>query len=447
MRKRFLLLPLLLSLYGCGEQEGIGSVSSGYYFLSLDVGTEIISPSVGGPEDNPSLPSDSIAGSVRLGYTGSGVGMKGFIRSAELCVERVCYSLPISGVLFPNGSKEFDLEMFHHKFTLPWLRVNPLEDRIVSTQQVVEEISAGNTSHTANFVYSNAPVSLFLNSPVVSGQVFVRTSQGTFRHQVVQNGYSAGSQVNLTLDKGVREENEYVRSRVFIGNDLACEYDYANGQLTEHQPFDCTYNPTPTGVVLSVTGFEGQRALRVQYDFRGELQCLDSNGQFGQDCGSGSINYSTGQLSNLTFRYSAVNVPLQSSVFYQTGGLESNNVVYVLPLPSSTGFVRTIAGRVVEVLHGSSNMVLCNNSGNNSGCSMNISGNVVNVSFQNVPSYPLKIRYTLDRIVNFNPNIDLSSVQRDPFAVVDGRLSVRVMLESGEVLNVSSPIRFRVVPR
>lgn len=145
MKKKVLLPLLLASAVSCGGGSivGIGGSVTGFYGLSLNLqNAEITSPAVevDFEADPPtlSIPQDTIAGQLSLSYSGSSqVPLRGLVQSAKLCFQFTserCYNLPISGVLIPNGDPlQFNVQLSDYKTELPWLQVNPYEDRILQT--------------------------------------------------------------------------------------------------------------------------------------------------------------------------------------------------------------------------------------------------------------------------------------------------------------------------
>lgn len=168
MRKRHVLLAgtvLGLSLtFSCGGIDGIGfgSGSGGSYELGivLDQGTTIISrtPTVrilsqeyGTIEVNEN--PDEISGYIYYRYKGKNYdnAMRLYIQEAKICIEGVgCYNLGVGSSMPPSDDTRTTfgkLFLSQHKFTQPWLVVNPWEDTVINQRTITYSVStpSGNT--------------------------------------------------------------------------------------------------------------------------------------------------------------------------------------------------------------------------------------------------------------------------------------------------------------
>jgi len=187
MKKAWLLVSLGL-LVSCGGGSGIGGDTKGFYSLSLRLEqTNIISPAVsvsmpnlegegtppgGGDLPNISIPPDTISGSVFLSYSGTLPNpLRGVIQKAQLCLEGLsCYTLPIGGVLTPNGSPiNFTLSLNDYKFNLPWIAVNPYEDRILEEEWQEVPLPSSDTNTITYVLPSTTMVSPYVYQ--ISGRV------------------------------------------------------------------------------------------------------------------------------------------------------------------------------------------------------------------------------------------------------------------------------------
>lgn len=452
MRKKVFLPLLLATTVSCGGGSvvGIGGSASGFYGLSLSLDTEITSPTVEVDlATNPPtvrIPQDAIAGRLSLSYSGgSPTPLRGLVQSARLCLQFTperCYNLPLSGVLTANGNPlQFNVRLSDYKTGLPWLQVNPYEDRILQTNFRNVPLTGALTPVNQNDTYLNAQRTLTLNQvPVQAGSVRI-TANGVFSGQV-SGTTTAGGGLTLTLPKGITTANALVPGevRVSAGN-VSCTDDGAGG-------FNAPCNGTVdynTGQVNVTAGLPANATATVNYRFNGQLLCVDDqNGGFTGDCDANSaVNYATGQLT-YRFIFNAVNVPQNVVINYGRSVAVGNSVTFSLPPATSVAtYVYQVAGRVVEVYQGATK--LCDRSGGTA-CTLQVSNDVVTVAFPgNVPQN-LILRYSEDVRVDFNPNVDVEQVGRLPNATVPAVVEVRVRLESGETVSARAGVNFRVVP-
>jgi len=211
MKKAWLLVSLGL-LISCGGGSGIGGDTKGFYSLSLRLEqTYITSPTVSGtPSDGSlSIPPDAISGSVSLAYSGTLPNpLKGVIQKAQLCLEGLsCYNLPIGGVLTPDGSPiNFTLSLNDYKFNLPWIAVNPYEDRILEEEWREVPLPFSDTDTITYVLPPPTMISPYVYQ--VSGRVvrvyqedrFLCDNQGTSGACSVS---VSGNVVNITFPGGV----------------------------------------------------------------------------------------------------------------------------------------------------------------------------------------------------------------------------------------------------
>lgn len=164
MRKGLLLLSVLFAVScGGGERSGMGGTEKGFYSLELRLSTvEVQSPAVSlsrrsSGQVEITLPSDTISGKLSFRYSGTQTTpLSAFIQSAKLCVLDNCYSFPITGILNANSERDFSFQFFEHKRWLPWIAVNPYEDRVLNSQG---KVSVQLNGASGNQIVYNLPPS------------------------------------------------------------------------------------------------------------------------------------------------------------------------------------------------------------------------------------------------------------------------------------------------
>ncbi|MDW8433933.1 MAG: hypothetical protein RMK35_03910, partial [Aquificaceae bacterium] len=367
------------------------------------------------------------------------------VQSARLCLQLAperCYNLPISGVLTANGNPlQFNVQLSDYKTGLPWLQVNPYEDRILQTNFQNVPLTGASTPVNQNDTYLNAQRTLTLNQlPVQAGSVGI-TANGVFSGQA-SGTTTAGGGLTLTLPKGIATANALVPGQVQVSAGAVTCTDNGGGGFNAPCNGTVTY---ATGQVNITAGLPANTTATVNYRFNGQLLCVDNqNGGFTGDCdANSSINYTTGQLT-YRFIFNAVNVPQNVVINYSRSVAAGNSVTFNLPPTTSVApYIYQTAGRVVEVYQGATK--LCDRNGGNA-CTLQVNNNVVTVNFPAGVPQNLILRYSEDVKVDFNPNVDIEQVGRLPNATVPAVMEVRVRLESGETISARAGVNFRVVP-
>jgi hypothetical protein len=454
MKKVWVLASLGL-LASCG----IGDDVSGFYSLSVnldqsDITSPTVSvtlPDVSGTLPNISIPPDTISGRISLTYSGpSSNPLRGVVKKAQLCLEGLsCYMLPISGILTANASPiNFTLSLNAYKFNLPWIAVNPYEDRILEeTWQTVSLTSSG-TSRTQTDNYFNANRTINLSHVPIARNSLTLSGAGDFSKSYSYSGYTSGT-VSVVLPKGSDIANQIKPSSVRLtAGTLRCKDDGAGNIVddTGTPPGTCSGSVDYGNAVLSfqLTGLSGPTDVRIDYVVSGSQRCWDDGGgSLVGDC-TGSVDYSTGRVS-YRFNDNFTNTPAVVSIGWTQVDASGNTITYVLPPPTVVSpYVYQVSGRVVEVYQGTA--LLCSNSRASDVCSVSVSGNVVSITFPSGVLPDLSLRYSQDTKVDINPNVVINASDRRSSATVRGYVEVEVRLESGETLRARSPISFRVVP-
>jgi len=460
--KKVWVLPLLGALFACGggsgETTGAGGSVRGFYSLSVRLNqTDITSPSVSGTLPNITVPEDTISGSVSLTYSGTSPNpLKGVIQRAQLCLDGLsCYSLPVSGVLTANASPlSFSLSLNAYKFSLPWIAVNPYEDRVLSTSfQVVPLTSSGTAREQADYYFNAVKTVNLLYVPVARNSLAL-IGVGDFTKQTTYGGYtSAMGIVNIALPKGIDDGNQIRQGSVRLtAGALRC-IDDGSGNIVDDTgmpPGTCGGNINYTTGVLSfyINGLASATNVRVDYVVSGLQLCLDDGaGNLAGEC-TGSVNYTIGQVSYM-FNDNFVSTPAAVVIRWTQASASGNTITYALPPPSAVGaYIYEVSGRVVEVYQETT--LLCNNQGTSGVCSISANNNVVSVSFPGGVLPDLSLRYSQDIKIDINPGIDASvyggTYGGSSTPTVRGYVEVEVKLESGEKLRARTPITFRVVP-
>ncbi len=452
MKKVWLLASLGL-LVSCGGGGGIGGDVKGFYSLSVSLNeSDIASAAVSGSPPEISIPPDTISGRVSLGYSGTSPNpLRGVIKKAQLCLEGLsCYTLPISGVLTPNGNPiNFTLSLNAYKFNLPWIAVNPYEDRLLSTSWQTVPLTSSGTSRTQTDNYFNAVRTVSLQYPPVARNSLVLSGAGDFRKSYTHSGYTSGTAA-VVLPKGSNPANQIRPNSVRLtAGTLRCKDDGAGNIVddTGTPPGTCSGSIDYTSGNLSfqITGLSSATDVQIDYVVSGVQVCRDNgNGGLAGEC-TGSVNYTTGQVS-YRFNDNFVSTPAAVSISWTQVDADGNTITYVLSPPTSTDtpYVYQVSGRVVRVYQ--EDRLLCDNQGTSWACSVSVSGNVVSITFPGGVLPDLLLEYSQDTKVDINPSIDVNAYGRLSTATVRGYVEVEVRLESGEKLKARTPITFRVVP-
>jgi len=461
--RRVWALPLLVVLFSCGGGGGglggSGGSVSGFYSLSVSLNqTDITSPSVSGTPPNITVPEDTISGSVSLTYSGTSPNpLKGVIQRAQLCLNGLsCYSLPLGGVLTANATpRSFSLSLNAYKFGLPWIAINPYEDRVLSTNWQTVPLTSAGTARAQADNYFNAVKTVNLLYVPVAANSLTLIGVGDFTKQTTYSGYtSALGIVNVVLPKGVDAGNQIKQNSVKLtAGALKCR-DNGAGNIVDDAgtpPGTCGGNINYATGVLSfqINGVGSATNVQIDYVVSGSQRCSDDgDGNLVGEC-TGSVNYTTGRVS-YRFNDNFVSVPVAVNIYWTQASASGNTITYALPPPSATGtYVYQVSGRVVEVYQGPT--LLCSNQGTSSICSVSVSGNVVSINFPGGVLPNLSLRYSQDTKVDINPGVD-ASVYGGQYGgsstpTVSGYVEVEVKLESGETLRARTNITFRVVPQ
>jgi len=463
MRKVW-VLPFLGALFACGggglgETSGTGGSVSGFYSLSVSLNQrDITSPSVSGTPPNITVPTDTISGSVSLTYSGNSPNpLKGVIQKAQLCLDGLsCYSLPASGVLTANATPlSFNLSLNAYKFNLPWIAINPYEDKVLSTNWQTVPLTSSGTARTQTDNYFNAVKTVSLLYVPVAKNSLTLSGVGDFTKQTTYSGYtSALGTVNVVLPKGVDAANQIKTNSVRLtAGTLKCRDDGA-GNITNDAgtpPATCSgsINYTTGALSFQINGVASATNVQIDYVVSGSQQCLDDGaGNLVGEC-TGSVNYTTGQVS-YKFNDNFVSIPATVNINWTQASASGNTITYALPPPSAVGaYIYQVSGRVVEVYQGTT--LLCNNQGISGACSVSVSSNVVSINFPGGVLPGLSLRYSQDTKVDINPGID-ATVYGGQYGgsstpTVSGYVEVEVKLESGETMKARANITFRAVPQ
>ncbi len=453
MKKVWILVSLGL-LASCGGVSGIGDDVSGFYSLSVNFDqSDITSPAVSGSPPDISIPQDTISGRVSLAYSGKfSSPLRGVIKKAQLCLEGLsCYTLPIGGVLTANGSPvNFAISLNAYKFNLPWIAVNPYEDRILNTEWQTVSLTSSGTSRTQTDNYFNAVRTVSLLYVPVARNSLMLIGEGDFSKSYTYSGYtSASGTVDVVLPKGSDTTNQIKPSSVRLrAGTLRCKDDGAGNIVddTGTPPGTCSGSIDYESGILSfqLTGVSSATNVYIDYVVSGSQRCLDDgNGNLVGEC-TGSINYTTGQVS-YRFNNNFVIIPAAVNIKWTQVDAFGNTITYVLPPPTmESPYVYQVSGRVVEVYQGTT--LLCSNRSASSVCSVSVSGNVVSITFPGGVLPDLSLRYSQDTKVDINPSLDVNVYGRLSSATVRGYVEVEVKLENGEKLKTRTPISLRVVP-
>jgi hypothetical protein len=461
--KRVWVLPLLVALASCGGGGGgvggSGGSVSGFYSLSVSLNqTDITSPSVSGTPPTITVPTDTISGRVSLTYSGvSPNPLRGVIQKAQLCLDGLsCYLLPVSGVLTANATPlNFSLSLNAYKFNLPWIAINPYEDKVLSTNWQTVPLTFAGTARTQTDNYFNVVKVVSLLYVPIAANSLTLIGVGDFTKQTTYSGYtSALGTVNVVLPKGVAAGNQIKPSSVKLtAGTLKCKDDGAGNIVddTGTPPGTCSGNINYTTGALSfqINGVASATNVQIDYVVSGSQRCLDDGaGNLAGEC-TGSVNYTTGQVS-YKFNDNFVSTPATVNISWTQTSASGNTITYALPLPSIVGpYVYQVPGRVVEVYQGTT--LLCNNQGVSGACSVSVSNNVVSINFPGGVLPGLSLRYSQDTKVDINPGID-ASVYGGQYGgsstpTVSGYIEVQIKLESGESMSARANITFRAVPQ
>ena len=459
--KKLWLLPLLGALFACGGggTSNTGGSVSGFYSLSVSLDQrDITSPSVSGTPPDITVPTDDISGSVSLTYSGNSPNpLRGVIQRAQLCLDGLsCYLLPVGGVLTANANPlSFSLSLNAYKFGLPWIAINPYEDRVLSTSWQTVSLTSSGTARTQTDNYFNAVKTVSLLYVPVARNSLTLSGVGDFTKQTTYSGYtSAMGTVNVVLPRGVNGTNQIKPNSVKLtAGTLRCRDD-GTGGITEDTgtpPATCSgsINYTTGALSFQIAGVGSATDVQIGYVVSGSQQCLDDGaGNLAGEC-TGSVNYTTGQVS-YRFNDNFVSTPATVNISWTQASASGNTITYALPPPSTTGtYVYQVSGRVVEVYQGTT--LLCNNQGTSGACSVSVSGNTVSINFPGGVLPNLSLRYSQDTKIDINPGVD-AGVYSGQYGgsstpTVSGYVEVEVKLGSGETLKARNNITFRVVPR
>jgi len=460
MRKVW-VLPLLGALFACGGggTSGAGGSVSGFYSLSLRLNQmDITSPAVSGTPPDITVPEDIISGSVSLAYSGNSPNpLRGVIQRAQLCLDGLsCYSLPVGGVITANANPlSFSLSLNAYKFGLPWIAINPYEDKVLSTSFQVVPLTSSGTARTQTDNYFNAIRTVSLLHPPVARNSLTLTGVGDFIKQTTYSGYtSTMGTVNVVVPMGVATGNQISPNSVRLtAGALRCRDDGAGGitEDTGTPSATCSgsINYTTGALSFQIAGVGSATNVQINYVVSGSQLCLDDGaGNLAGEC-SGSVNYATGQVS-YRFNDNFVSTPATVNISWTQASALGNTITYALPPPSAVAaYVYQVSGRVVEVYQGTT--LLCNNQGTSGVCSVSVSGNTVSINFPGGVLPNLSLRYSQDTKVDINPGVD-AGVYSGQYGgsstpTVSGYVEVEVKLGSGETLKARNNITFRVVPR
>jgi len=459
--KKVWVLPLLGALFACGGggTSGAGGSVSGFYSLSLRLNQmDITSPSVSGTPPNITVPEDTISGSVSLTYSGTSPNpLRGVIQRAQLCLDGLsCYSLPISGVLVANAAPlNFSLSLNAYKFGLPWIAVNPYEDKVLSTSWQTVPLTFSGTTRTQTDNYFNAVRTVSLLHPPVAANSLALTGVGDFTKQTTYSGYtSTMGTVSVVLPKGAAAANQIRPNSVRLtAGTLRCR-DNGTGTIEEDvgtpsNTCSGSINYTTGALSFQINGVASATDVQIDYVVSGSQRCLDDGaGNLVGEC-TGSVNYTTGQVS-YRFNDNFVSTPATVNISWTQASAGGNTITYALPLPSIVGpYIYQVSGRIVEVYQGTT--LLCNNQGVSGTCSVSVSDYVVSINFPGGVLPNLSLRYSQDTKIDINPGIDASvyggTYGGSSTPTVRGHVEVEVRLESGEALRARANITFRVVPQ
>jgi hypothetical protein len=451
MKKAWIFVSLGL-LVSCGGGGGIGGDVRGFYSLSVSLNeSDITSPAVSGLPPDISIPPDAISGRVSLAYSGTSSNpLRGVIHKAQLCLEGLsCYTLPISGVLTANGSPiNFTLSLNAYKFNLPWIAVNPYEDTILSTSWQTVPLTSSGTSRTQTDNYFNTVRTVNLQYPPVARNSLMLSGAGDFRKSYTHSGYTSGTAA-VILPKGSDPANQIKLNSVSLtAGALRCKDDGV-GNIVEDvgTPSDtCSGSIDYISGSLSfqIDGLSSATDVQIDYVVSGVQRCLDDGtGGLVGEC-TGSVNYTTGQVS-YRFNDNFVIIPASVSISWTQVDAVGNTITYVLPPPAMVSpYVYQVSGRVVKVYQGTT--LLCDNQGASGACSVSVSDNLVSITFPGGVLPDLSLEYSRDTKVDINPSVVINASGRLSSATVSGYVEVEVRLESGEKLKARTPITFRVVP-
>lgn len=264
MRKTVLLAGIfaiaVASCGGGGGETGIGSAVSGFYTLTVSVPTQEITSYTVAVDQNGNifLPEDEIKGTVKLIYNGTGTPMRGMIKTAQLCLTDRCYSLGLTGVLEPNGQElNFAVKIKDYKYDVPWIVVNPLEDRVLS-REYVEVPLAGSGTVTVNL----PPTMLVRNYVYRKAGAVVEVWQGNVK--LCESG-NEGGQCTVTVDKdnnrAIIQFSGEVPERTVLRYSLDEVVDINPAIDVNQYKWDGQTNPTVQGQIRVEVRLESEEKL------------------------------------------------------------------------------------------------------------------------------------------------------------------------------------------
>lgn len=146
--------------------------------LNLDNNT-IVSPAYDpSVRTNPPFPPDEITGKITFNYSGPTniTPLDGYLENAEICFLspiNKCYTIPLAGIVKANSEQSFKLSLITHKYEVPWIVLNPIEDRSLIIDLVRVQIGTGDGTNTT-FGFS-----LPSNSSEIDGRTLIYGSEMT----------------------------------------------------------------------------------------------------------------------------------------------------------------------------------------------------------------------------------------------------------------------------
>lgn len=459
MKKLVAGVGLAFLISGCGGGGDTGTADrEGFYTLSvLLTSGSVRSPASELRNGVVTIPPDTIEGEISLQYDGTlSNALAGGIRSALLCLEGECYPLGVSGLLLPGQTLPFSVSINSYKFKPPWIVINPYEDEIVEENVLSDTLSSGVQNANATDNYYNSQRTLYLsNYPVIQGSLQMSAS-GEFQANTVYTGYdSSQGTVTVNLVKGVNTANSIVTSSfVATAGGITCIDDGSGNIVEQGGGTNCsgTIDYTNGVIQIAINNITVPTDINMNYKVSGSQICWDREGILTGDC-TGSINYSTGELS-YAFKFDFTSVPATVSIDhqYQTGTSDGIRYYYTLPADTTDPnnpqlYIKY--GNWVGVYQGTT--LLCDTNGNGDLCSVNRSGRNVEVVFGSPQTAPLTIMFSEQKKYDFNPAIDATAYNHtwngQTSVMVDATVVIEVELEDGTVLSANAPFTFYAVPQ
>lgn len=463
MKKVLGIAIFSLGIVACGGSSGEGSVSKGFYDLSLQVTPAyLVSPAVDDSTGEPVIPEDTLNVSLELFYSGAGNALSGYVKKATLCIEGSgCVNIPISGVIRAGQRIETQIRSNAHKYNVPWIVLNPYEDEIFQTERIRDTIQGGvQTSQYQDSYYNNQRRVVLPDYPLVPNSVTLTTEQGkTYTYSLTVPQYeTTDGTVNLKLPKGTLSGNTIVANSVRIdAGSIVCVDDGAGNIVDEGGGTNCSgsINYNTGDLSFSILNINNPTDVVVSYDFTGQLNCYDDgNGKLLGDCtDSSSVNYQTAEIV-YAFRYQAKSVPVNVTIDYSyyQGTTDGKTFTYLLPadtVDTQNPNKKYKYGREIVVYKNGAFACSLTESVQ---CEIVRNGRSVEIRFFNPQQNAnLEIEYTKDTVYDFNPDIDAKAYNHlwngSSTATVRGSVSVEVELEDGEKFSTSQDVTFEVVPK